>query len=162
MSQVKPVAGLGLVSLSLCLLVSCLLVLHFSQRTPPSFSPGKVQPDLRHFWWLSRNLVFSFEYLSEQKIISWHACRFTNKGCSWIRNLVTKGVSFPSSLHQLGQQTLHTLRVQAAAFFFYSQECRLQATPSCNQGNQFQVIKVWLFPGTEAMCAREKWGQGMG
>lgn len=46
--------------------------------------------------------------------------------------------------------------------FFYSQECRLQAIPSCNQGNQFQVIKVWLFPGTEAMCAREKWGQGMG
>jgi len=56
----------------------------------------------------------------------------------------------------------NTSHTPGASSCFYSQKCSLQVNPSSNQGNQFQVIKVWLFMGTEGMCAREKWGQAMG
>lgn len=56
----------------------------------------------------------------------------------------------------------NTSHTRGAGRCLYSQKCSLQANPSCNQGNRFQMIKVWLFLGTEGMCASKKWNQAMG
>lgn len=82
------------------------------------FPQAVAQPDLRGVCSDRPKIWFSPLNISQspaKEIISLHASRFISEGCNWIRYLVTKGVSFPSSLHQLGQQTRCTVRAQAAA-----------------------------------------------
>lgn len=97
---------------------ACLCCISSGGHLPP-FPQAGAQPDRRDICTDRAKIWFSPLSISQspaKEIMSWHASRFINEGHSWIRCLVTKGVSFPSSLHQLGQQTLPTVRVQAAAF----------------------------------------------